>query len=177
MGDVDMISAIVYTSNTGYTKKYAELLNEVTGLPVYNIDDAQKKLAKDSEIIYLGWLIAGIVKGYKKANKNYKVKAVCAVGMAQPCEKLVSDTISQNKIENAAVFYLRGGYDSSKLRGFYKFMMKIMTKVLLKQYNKKSDLTKEDKFMIDLLLNGGDCVSDDNLDKVIQWYEKSELKA
>ena len=29
-----MISAIVYTSNSGYTAEYARMLGELTGLPV-----------------------------------------------------------------------------------------------------------------------------------------------
>ena len=33
-------AAIVYTSNTGHTRKYALLLGEQIGLPVYSLDEA-----------------------------------------------------------------------------------------------------------------------------------------
>ena len=36
-----------------------------------------------SEIIYLGWIMAGGIKGYKESEKLYKVCAVCGVGMGQ----------------------------------------------------------------------------------------------
>ena len=39
-------TAIVYTSNTGFTARYAALLSEETGLPAYSIKDAGKNLAK-----------------------------------------------------------------------------------------------------------------------------------
>ena len=32
------IRAIVYTSNTGHTEKYARMLGEKTGLPVYSLE-------------------------------------------------------------------------------------------------------------------------------------------
>ena len=72
-----MIKAIVYTSNTGYTGEYAKLLGEETRLPVYSLSDARKSLETGSEIIYLGWLMAGTVKGYPKAAKLFRVSAVC----------------------------------------------------------------------------------------------------
>ncbi|MDO5443636.1 MAG: hypothetical protein Q4G10_08195 [Bacteroidia bacterium] len=58
-----MIKAVVYTSETGHTKKYAELFGERTGLPVYDLDTAIKEVPKGAEIVYLGWLMAGTVKG------------------------------------------------------------------------------------------------------------------
>ena len=36
--------AIVYTSNTGFTKEYARILAEKTTLPLYNLESAQKSL-------------------------------------------------------------------------------------------------------------------------------------
>ena len=54
-------SAIVYTSNTGYTAQYASLLGGETGLPVYSLEDALKSLPQNSPIVYLGWLTAGKV--------------------------------------------------------------------------------------------------------------------
>ena len=38
-------TAIVYTSNTGFTAEYASLLGGETGLPVYALEDAKKKPA------------------------------------------------------------------------------------------------------------------------------------
>ena len=48
--------AVVYTSNTGYTRRYAEMLGEKTGLPVYALSAAKAELARGSRVIYLGCL-------------------------------------------------------------------------------------------------------------------------
>lgn len=64
------MNAIVYTSNTGHIAQYAKLLGEKTGLLVYELSTALKKLEKGTSVIYLGWLFANSVKGYKKAVKN-----------------------------------------------------------------------------------------------------------
>lgn len=39
------MDAIVYTSNTGSTKRYAELLSQMTGLPAFALGDAKDKLS------------------------------------------------------------------------------------------------------------------------------------
>ena len=77
-----MIKAIVYKSQTGHTKQYAEILGGRTNLPVYELNTAAKELSRATEIIYLGWLMAGTVQRYKKAVKLFAVKAVCGIGMS-----------------------------------------------------------------------------------------------
>ena len=62
-----MIEAIVYTSNTGYTEEYARMLSKSTGLRALLLKDAVKALKRGTPVIYMGWLMAGIINGYKKA--------------------------------------------------------------------------------------------------------------
>ena len=57
------MEAIVYTSNTGSAAQYAEMLAKETGLAAYSLDEARGKVPADSEVIYLGWVMAGTVKG------------------------------------------------------------------------------------------------------------------
>ena len=54
-----MIRAIVYTSNTGSTAAYAKLLGEQINLPVFPLPQAKDRVPSGSEIIYLGWIMAG----------------------------------------------------------------------------------------------------------------------
>ena len=75
------MKVIVYTSNTGHTAEYSKMLGAKIGLPVYTLNEAKKKIQKGTEIIYLGWLFANNIKGYKKATKKYKISAICAVGL------------------------------------------------------------------------------------------------
>ena len=77
------MKAIIYTSNTGSTAEYAQLLGKKLNLPVHSLQQAKNKVLAGSEIIYLGWIMAGGIKGYKEAAKLYKVRAVCGIGMGQ----------------------------------------------------------------------------------------------
>ena len=77
------MDAIIYTTNTGSTEQYAKLLAQETGFPAYSLTEAKKVIPNGSEVIYLGWIMAGSVKGYAEAAKRYRVRAVCGVGMGQ----------------------------------------------------------------------------------------------
>lgn len=77
------MKTIIYTTNTGSAERYARLLSQETGLPACSLAEAKKKVPSGAEIIYLGWIMAGSVKGYADAAKRYQVRAVCAVGMGQ----------------------------------------------------------------------------------------------
>lgn len=164
------IKAIVYTSNTGYTKEYAELLSKKTGLPVYSLNDAVKKLDNGAEIIYLGWLMAGSVKGYKTATKQFKVLAVCGVGMGATGSQLQDVKKANGLSDSLPVFTLQGGFDIQKLHGIYKFMMTVMRKTAGKALQNKADRTAEEDEMLSLMLNGGSRVSEANLSEVLGWY-------
>lgn len=48
------MSAIIYTTNTGSTEHYAKLLAQKTGLPVYSLAEAKKRVFAGAEVIYLG---------------------------------------------------------------------------------------------------------------------------
>ncbi len=166
-----MIKAIVYKSNTGHTKQYAEMLAEKTGLPVYDIKAAKKSLQKGIEIIFMGWLKIGKVIGLKSAASRYTVKAVAGVGMT--AKEQFTDISSKNKIpQNVAVFSLNGGFEIEKLKGINKLMMKTMSIALTKALSTKHDLTEDEKMMFDLVSKGGNKVEPKNLDGIFDWYTR-----
>ena len=67
------MEAIIYTSNSGSTAKYAEMLSHELHLPTYNLKGAKQKVPAGAEVIYLRWIMAG--KGYSKASGKYNIKA------------------------------------------------------------------------------------------------------
>ena len=102
------MNAVVYTTNTGSTERYARLLAERTGLPAYSLAEAKKEVSTGAEIVYLGWIMAGSVKGYAAAAKHYKVRAVCAVGMGQTGTQTDSVRKKTAVPTNIPVFTLQG---------------------------------------------------------------------
>ena len=164
-------SAIVYTSNTGFTAQYASLLGGETGLPVYSLEEASKSLPQSSPIVYLGWLTAGKVQGYDKAVTKFNLQALCAVGMAK-CGSQMEDVRKSNNLpEGLPLFTLQGGFDLKKLRGIYRLMMLVMSKTVVKKLAAKPDRTPDEEDMLDLFQNGGNRVSLENLRPVLAWYD------
>lgn len=164
------MNTIIYTTNTGSTRHYAELLAKKTGLPVYSLTEAKKTVKAGADIIYLGWIMAGSVKGYAAAAKRYNVRTVCGVGMGQ------TGTQTENVREKTAipakipVFTLQGNFDVKKLHGIYRPMMELMVKTAGKGLAEKKDRTPEEDDMLDMMLHGGDRVKAENLLSVLNWY-------
>lgn len=165
-------TAIVYRSNTGYTAQYAVLLGEKTGLPVYPLDKAQGP-EPGSCVIYLGWLMAGKIQGYQKAARRYRVAAVCGVGMGASGSQLEDLRRANPLPESLPVFTLQGGFDLKRLRGVYRLMMTVMAKTAGKTLAGKKDRTPDEDAMLDLMLNGGSRVSEENLAPVLNWYRNA----
>ena len=102
-----MISAIVYTSNSGYTAEYARLLGRATGLPVNDLRQVHTP-QPDEEVIFLGWLMADRVMGWPKANAFFKVRAVCQVGMGPASAAAAAAHLRAVKTELVVAFALFG---------------------------------------------------------------------
>ena len=50
----DIMDAIIYTTNTGSTERYARLLSHETGLPAYSAAEAGEYISAGAEVIYMG---------------------------------------------------------------------------------------------------------------------------
>lgn len=156
-------TAIVYTSNTGFTAQYAAMLGQETGLPVYELRTASRDLPHGTPIAYLGWLCAGKVKKLDQAEKCWAISAVCAVGMGP-------DATQVETLKNSypGVFYLRGGYDRTKVKGMYRLMMGMMGKILAS----KGAADEQGQEMLDAVTKGANWVSLEQLTPVIDYIKE-----
>ena len=68
------VNAIVYTSATGFTRRYAQMLGERTGLPVHDLRGGIPPV-RGTRVLYLGWLFAGGVKDLARARRKWNVRA------------------------------------------------------------------------------------------------------
>ena len=165
------MKAIIYISNTGSTAEYAKLLGKELNLPVHSLQQANTNVPAGSEIIYLGWIMAGGIKGYKEAARKYKVCAVCGVGMGQTGTQL-KEVRDKNAIpQRIPLFTLQGNFDVKKLHGLYRFMMNVMVKTAGKSLAAKTDRTPQEDDMLDMMVNNGKRVSAQNLGAVVEWYK------
>lgn len=156
------VSAIVYTSGTGFTAQYAALLARQTGLPLYRLEECD--LPRDAQALYLGWLCAGKIQGLKKAMGRFQVAGICAVGMAPEADpaKLAGD----NRCQQLPLFYLRGGYAPARIRGKNKIMMAMMKAILAKKTDAQS------REALEAMERGADWTSAPQLAPVLGWLEE-----
>lgn len=160
-------TAIVYVSNTGRTARYARMIGEKTGLPVYELTEAKKALPKKAPIIYCGWLMASNVKDYRKAARRYNVVALCGVGLCPTGELLTEVRKATGLPAETPLFTLQGGMDRAALTGIYGSMIDFF----IRSMEKKKAPSEKDAAMLEMLKAGGDFVSEEHLGAVLSWYE------
>ncbi len=165
------MKVIVYTSNTGHTAEYSKMLGAKIGLPVYSLNEATKKLQKGTEIIYLGWLFANNIKGYKKATKKYKISAICAVGLCDTGTAVAEVRKANSISEETPLFTMQGGMDKTKLRGINKFMINMLTKGL----SSRKERTENDERMLELLTHDKNYVSEENITAFMKWFNEQTI--
>ena len=163
------MKAIVYTSNAGHAARYAKILGNKTGLPVYELGEAAQKLAKGAPILFVGWLFANTVKDYKKAAKAFRICAVCAVGLCDTGTAIDAVRKANAMADTLPLFTLQGGMNKQALQKPYQFAIRI----LIKAMESKKLKTDDDLRMIYLLKNDRDYVCEENTAAFMQWYREN----
>lgn len=131
-----MKTLILYGSQYGTTKRYADELSRLTGLPALSYEKAVD-LAGCEQIVYLGGLYAGGVKGLKQTAKKFPAGVrliLVTVGLAdvqdeqniENIRRSVRRQLPAEVLQNAALFHLRGGIDYGKLSLPHRAMMTLL---------------------------------------------------
>jgi len=175
-----MNNLIIYGSQYGTTKCYAEKLSEKTGIKMISYEYA-KDLSDYKTIIYLGGLYAGGVKGLKNTVKLIPPNSnliIVTVGLADvndqkntdDIKKSLSRQIPQSIYNKAKIFHLRGGIDYKKLNFKHHAMMTLLyTKAKNMPEEKK---TSEIKTMIETFNQKVNFIDYNSLDKIIEEIYK-----
>ena len=166
-----MIKAIVYNSHTGFTKQYAFSFAVSTGLPIYTIKEAKKKLNKNDEIIYFSWVNASKISNLNKV-KNYDIKYIAAVGLSLYSEKLIDDLKKSANTNN--IYYLQGGIRWVELNPFERLLMKSILKSLKKK-EKNGNITEEELILLERMNYGYDKIDLNSLVHLIEWYNNQNI--
>ena len=148
---------VIYSSNYGSTKKYAEWIIEDLNGDIIDIKDSGKNNLSAYDTIILGsGLYAGNIKGINLLVSNYdKIKekkiVIFTCGLADYSQvehintihKRLEKQIPKNILEITKIFCLRGGIDYKGLNLIHKIMMGTMKKMIEKKGLDK--LNEEDK--------------------------------
>ncbi len=163
------MKAIVYTSKTGFTQKYALLLSQLTDLPAYDREEATQHLKPGDPILYMGWIMAGRIRGLGSVQRRYAVKAICAIGLMPGTEQVIADLIAGNPVHKARLFYLQGGLDMSRLHGPAKWVMKKVTQAKAAAIRQMESPSPEEQRLLEVLEQGGDFISPEKLQPVLDF--------
>ena len=170
-----MKTLIIYGSQYGSTKRYAEHLSETTGIEAVNYKKA-KGVDSFDRIIFMGGLYAGGVLGLKKTVGKMvdgQELIIVTVGVTDPNEtayfreirKSIKAKIPANLYNEKKIFHLRGAIDYSQLNMKHRFMMSMFHKMVLK--TPESQRTADAKAMLETYGQKVDFVDFSTLDQII----------
>lgn len=141
-----MTTLVIYSSQTGFSKTYAQWLGERLGCQVISLEKAEKKdprfFIPFDCLIYGSWAEAGkIHKSHWFISKieDWKDKklALFMVGASpndSPDTQLALDNVLEAKLKPyARVFYCQGGLSYEKMSLPSKIVMKIFAKTVKKK--------------------------------------------
>ena len=158
-----MKTLVVYTSQTGFTKRYAQWLSDEMKADMYDLKEVQKKddsfFSEYEAIVYAGWAMAGkVVKAgwfLNKAEgwKGKKLAVICVGGCpgdAPECEAMMKTVLSEEQSSYIKAFYCQGGFNYEKMNAASKLAMKMFVGSLKKKTDEKS------KTMAEMIAKGYD---------------------
>ena len=176
---------IVYGSQYGSTRRYAEKLSEQTGIPAVSYKDASTLSDKDI-IVYLGGLYAGGVLGLAKTLRGLSLQdgqklILVTVGLTDPSEPENQHNIRTSLqrqlpaelLDRAKIFHLRGGIDYQKLSFGHRTMMKLLYQSLQRTPFEKQ--TAENRAFTESYGKHGDFTDFRALETIIQAIERKTI--
>ena len=173
-----MKTLIIYTSQTGFTKKYADWLAQKTGGDLLDLKEAQKKddafFAGYEAIVYGGWVMAASVVKLKwflnKAAswKDKKLAVFCVGGSPNDnpdIEVMLKNMMTDEQREYIKAFYCQGGFNYERMNAPSRLAMKMFVSAL----KKKKDPTEEEKIMTQMVATSYDISDEKYLEPVIDY--------
>lgn len=161
---------IVYRSNTGFTKEYAEMLGKAEKMKVVPLSEAMGKVTAGESVFYMGPLMAGHIAGIDQAVKKFAVKGVCGVGMSLASQQVLEKLPKSNYTAGAPIFYLQGGWAPKKVSWLQRRMVNMVTKSMRETLRNKKRTPEEDA-MYQMLVKGGSFVAFENLKTIRDWIK------
>ena len=140
-------TVIIYGSQYGTTKRYAEHLSEMTGIEAVAFKEA-KDIDKYDRVIFMGALYAGSVLGLKNTVSKMSPKqelVIVTVGLVDPTDPenidyirhSIKERIPADLYDETSIFHLHGAIDYSHLSLKHRMMMAVIHSKLSKMPEEK----------------------------------------
>lgn len=173
-----MKTIVAYKSKTGYTKRYAEWIAEALNCDIKE-NPSFSDISDYDMIIYGGGMYVGGLNGVKLITKNFeklsgKKLVLFAVGSNPGADKDIipfwNRILSSEQQKKVGHFYLRGGFDFSKLGAGDKILMSMMKKHLQKLENPGED----EIGLLEAYDNPVDFTDKENIRELLEYVKKCE---
>lgn len=172
-----MKPVVIYKSKTGFTKKYSEWIAEELSADIFDVSKVTiNMLTAYDTVIYGGGLYAVGINGVKYITQSLdklkdKKVVVFATGVSPSREEAINEVKDKNftfeEQKHIQFFYLRGGFDYSKLIPFDKVLM-ILLKWKIKMKRKKK-LTPDERGMLASYDKPVDFTRKKNIEEIITY--------
>ncbi|MDE6639689.1 MAG: flavodoxin domain-containing protein [Acetatifactor sp.] len=173
-----MKTIVIYNSQTGFTKRYAQWIAEASGADCFSLSEAKKKNIADYDaIIYGSWACAGGISklGWFKNNigkwADKKLIAFCVGGSPIDSPEIapaLNRNFNESELQKVSVFYCPGGFNYEKMSAPSKLMMKIFIKTLKAKKNK----TEADDEMIKMISSSYDISDKKYIEPILMCLER-----
>lgn len=175
-----MKTIIIYSSNTGFTERYAKWIAEETDAELLTIKEAKKKddsyFNSADAIVYGGWAMAGKIvnsEWFKSKMPNWKNKklALFCVG-ASPMElpevkEALHNALTDEERQYAKAFYCQGGLSYERMKLPSRLMMKAFCSMLKKQ----KDASEKDRAMAEHLSHSYDISDRKFIEPIVEYIK------
>ena len=173
-----MKTIVIYNSQTGFTKRYAEWIAEAAEADCLELSIAKKKdLTAYEAIVFGGWACAGNISkiSWFKGNLNKwadkKLIAFCVGGSPidnPEIETALKQLFNESEQEKVKTFYCPGGFNYEKMSASSKLMMKMFLKALKAKKNK----TEEEQIMAKMISSSYDISDKKYIDPILQYLKE-----
>ena len=174
-----MKTVVVYKSKTGFTKKYAEWIAEELSADIFEAAKCTSDMLTNYDtVIYGGSLHAVGINGVKLIMKNLgklegKKLVVFATGASPSREEAINEVRNKNfsfeQQRHIRFFYLRGGFDYSKLKPLDKALMTL----LRWKIKRKKELTPDERGMLAAFDKPVDFTRKENIGELISYVRSN----
>lgn len=173
-----MKTIVIYNSQTGFTKRYAEWIAEATEADCLELSAAKKKdLTAYEAIIFGGWACAGSISKISWFKRNIdkwadkKLIAFCVGGSPidnPEIDAALKQNFNESEQKKVKTFYCPGGFHYEKMPAPSKLMMKMFVKTL----EAKKDKTEAEQTMVKMISSSYDISDKKYIEPILQYLKK-----
>ncbi|MBQ9961123.1 MAG: hypothetical protein IJP00_04390 [Firmicutes bacterium] len=172
-------TVVIYKTKYGATKRYADWIGEELDCPVISADDFNKKdFELYDNIVYGGGVHAGGLKGFDLIKKNIrrlegKKIVAFAVGLnlmdKEARMQLREINFDKPAVKTMTCYYCPGAFNPDNVTGIDKMIIGMMVSMI--ESKPYTDITENDKKLLDAVKNGADMVERKFIEPIVAEFK------